>query len=76
MDKFKIELIWHNCKTYPPKEAYNPCLVITNGYNVDYCSYHKRYGFPVENDVMHEYWWADISRTVKESTEFKEITNA
>ena len=75
MDKFKMELTWHNCKTYPPKEVYNPCLVITNGHSVDYCSYHKRYGFPVVDDVLHEYWWADISRTVRESKEFEEINN-
>lgn len=75
MDKFKMELTWHNCKLYPPKETYNPFLVITNGSDVDYCSYHKRYGFPVAEDELHEYWWADISRTVRESHEFKEINN-
>ena len=73
MDKFKIDLTWHNCKTCPPNEDYNSCLVITNGYNIDYCSYHKRYGFPIADDELHEYWWADIYRTVRESKEFKEL---
>ena len=75
MDKFKIELTWHNCKTYPPKEAFNPFLIITNGYDVDYCSYYNKYGFPVDDDRLHEYWWADINRTVRESKEFKELAN-
>lgn len=70
MDKFKMELTWHNCKTCPPKEVYNECLVITNGHHVDYCSYHQRYGFPVVDEELHEYWWADIARTVR--TKFKE----
>lgn len=71
MDKFKMELTWHNCKTCPPKEVYNPLLVITNGNHVDYCSYYKRYGFPVAERDLHEYWWADISRTVRETQEFE-----
>ena len=75
MNKFKIELTWHNCKTYPPKETYNPFLIITNGSKTTCCSYHKNYGFPVEDEELHKYWWADISRTVSESNEFKEIYN-
>ena len=73
MNKFKIELTWHNCKYCPPAEIYNPLLVITNGNDVDYCSYHKRYGFPVSEDELHKYWWADLARTVRESTEFREL---
>ena len=73
MDKFKIELTWHNCKTHPPKEYYNHWLVFTDGTNIDYCTYYKRYGFPVSEDSLHKFWWADIIRTVRESKEFEEV---
>lgn len=72
MDKFKMELTWHNCKTHPPKEAYNAWLIITNGHNTDSFVYYSKYGFPVADDELHEYWWADLARTVRESNEFKE----
>ena len=72
MDKFKMELTWHNCKTCPPKENYNPWLIYTNGYDIDYCAYYKKYGFPINNGDLHEFWWADISRTVRESFQFEE----
>jgi hypothetical protein len=75
MDKFKMELTWHNCKTYPPNEKYNPWLVYTNGYHTDYCVYDKRYGFPINEDDLHEYWWADIAQTVRGTSEFKEHSN-
>lgn len=75
MDKFKMELTWHNCKTYPPKEKYNPWLVYTNGYHTDFCVYDKRYGFPIDEDDLHEYWWADIAQTVRGASEFKEHNN-
>lgn len=72
MDKFKMELTWHNCETCPPKEVFNPWLVYTNGYHVSSIAYYKKYGFPVPKDQLHEYWWADISRTVRESDQFEE----
>lgn len=72
MNKFKMELTWHNCKTCPPKEVFNSWLVYTDGYNVDYCAYYKKYGFPISEDMLHKFWWADVSRTVRESSEFKE----
>ena len=75
MNKFKIELTWHNCKTCPPEEVFNPCLVYTDGYNVGYCAYYKKYGFPIVESKLHEYWWADLSRTVRESIEFKVIND-
>ena len=73
MDKFKMELTWHNCKTCPPKEEYNPFLIYTNGRYIDYFRYYKRWGFPIAKSELHEYWWADISRTVRETPEFKEV---
>lgn len=73
MDKFKIELTWHNCKTHPPKEEYNPLLMYTSGRDVDYCTYYKKFGFPIDENILHEFWWADLYRTVKDSPEFKEL---
>ena len=73
MNKFKMALTWHNCKYCPPSEAYNHLLVITDGYNVDYCSYYKTYGFPIDESELHKYWWSDLAKTVREYTEFKEL---
>ena len=73
MDKFKMELTWHNCATYPPKEIYNPWLIYTDGYEVESFVYDKRYGFPMIESKLHEYWWADIRRTVRESNIFEEL---
>ena len=75
MDKFKIGLTWHNCKTCPPEEIFNPWIIYTNGRHIDSCAYYDRHGFPVPEDELHNYWWADLSRTVRESKEFKEINN-
>jgi hypothetical protein len=72
MEKFKMELTWHNCKTCPPEEDFNSWLVYTNGNHIDYCAYYKKYGFPIDDSRLHEYWWADLRRTVHESPEFKE----
>lgn len=69
MEKFKMELTWHNCKTCPPKEAYNPWLVFTNGYEVTFCAYNEKYGFPVVDDELEQYWWADLRRTVRGSSD-------
>ena len=76
MDKFKIELTWHNCKTHPPKEGFNPWLIYTNGDHIDSFAYYNKYGFPIADDELHEYWWADLARTVRESKEFKEGVHA
>ena len=73
MDKFKMELTWHNCKTCPPKETFNPWLIYTDGYNIDYFAYYNKYGFPIVDDELHKYWWADLSRTVRESKKFEEV---
>lgn len=71
MDKFKMELTWHNCKTCPPKESFNSWLIITNGRNTDSFVYHDKYGFPVSDDKLHTYWWADLARTVRETKGFE-----
>lgn len=71
-NKFTMELVWHNCKTHPPEEDYNPKLFITDGADVFVISYWSRKGFydeyvgrSIPSDVLHLYWWADIRQTVK-----------
>ena len=73
IDKFKMELTWHNCKTYPPSEDFNSWLIITDGRNTDAFVYDIKYGFPVAENRLHKYWWADLARTVRETKEFKEV---
>lgn len=84
MDKFKMELTWHNCATCPPEEDFNHDLFFTNGTGVMhgwysiYCGYNL-HGVDKE-DQPQEYhlpnlWWADITRTLTgKSHGFKEET--
>lgn len=72
MEKFKMELTWHNCATYLPQEAYNPWLIYTNGHNIFDCAYCKKDGFPIKKERLSEYWWADLLQTIRETKEFKE----
>lgn len=78
-NKFTMELVWHNCRTYPPKEKYNPKLFITDGADVYTISYSLAKGFydeyvcrSIPSDVLHLYWWADIEQTVQGEPRFKE----
>lgn len=73
MDKFEMKLTWHNCKHHPPKEEYNPWLIYTNGQSIDSLEYYKKYGFPIDENILHNFWWADLSRTVREFPVFKEL---
>jgi hypothetical protein len=75
MDKFKMELTWHNCKTCPPKEDYNSWLICTNGRDINECAYDKRYGFPFDESDLADFWWADLCRTVRETEGFEECNN-
>lgn len=80
MDKFKMELTWHNCLTYPPKEDRNNTLYVTDGeYVVDviYDINDGWYDFTAHNyipkNVLHKFWWADLRQTVQKTPEFKEV---
>jgi hypothetical protein len=78
MDKFKMELTWHNCKTCPPKEYFNANLLVTDGYTVhemvwdSVCGGFFKAGFIVTGDKLEKYWWADVVQTVNKTSEFKE----
>lgn len=77
-NKFKMELTWHNCLTYPPKEYWNDNLYVTDGTCVHSVEYHKERGWwsrelgdYIPFNILHKYWWADIEQTVITSNEFQ-----
>lgn len=77
-DKFTIELVWHNCKTYPPKEDKNNNLFISNGefvhkvfYNIEFGWCDCNLGILIPEERLSEFWWADLEQTVREEKEFK-----
>jgi hypothetical protein len=78
-NKFTIELVWHNCKTHPPKEDRNDYLYVSDGEFVNSVKYSKDKGWFVREvgsylsiDVLNEYWWADIEQTVQGDFRFRE----
>lgn len=73
MSKMKMELVWHNCKDCPPREAHNDCLYITNGDGVFEVEWDNGYwldcdGRRIRNieDRGDTFWWADIGQTTAE----------
>ena len=78
MDKFKMELTWHNCKTCPPEEDFNSYLLVTDGRDIKEMRWVKsdnifinRYS-EIKGEDLDKYWWADIIQTVHKTPEFKE----
>ena len=70
MNKMKMELVWHNCKTCPPEEVQNECLFVTNGDGVFEVEWDNGYwidhsGRRLRNieERGEEFWWADIDQT-------------
>lgn len=81
-DKFKINLVWHNCKTCPPEEDWNDQLVITDGVHTTVTQYEKPdiwYDFADECFIpepdLSEYWWADVRQTMASSIELMDARN-
>lgn len=79
-DKFTMSLVWHNCKTHPPKEKWNNNLYASDGQYVFEAEYDWQYGWFDKNagdyipfGELHEYWWADLEQTVQTSKEFAEV---
>ena len=80
--KFKMELVWHNCKTYQPKEFENNNLIVTNGRDVFGLSWYKAEGYFILDDYgnLHQleyehldtWWWADVEQTVQGETKFRQ----
>lgn len=80
-NKFTMELVWHNCKTNPPKEFENHSLIITNGNNVFSVFWNAEKGYHISCDdgdvslateAYEGWWWADIRQTVQGESRFKE----
>lgn len=76
-NKFTMELVWHNCKTCPPEEDRNLCLYASNGKSVFRVIYHKDSGWCdiecqeyIPDELLDEFWWADINQTVRGVEEF------
>jgi hypothetical protein len=81
-DKFTMGLVWHNCKTYPPKEHWNNNLYASDGKYVFRVTYdwqsgwfNKYAGYYIPYGELHEYWWADLEQTVQTSMEFADAQN-
>lgn len=73
-NKYTMELVWHSCTSYLPKEDYNPCLYVTNGREVFPVVWKRdpdwqRFvsgNWYIEPGVNSEgFWWADLVQTVK-----------
>lgn len=82
MDKFKMELTWHNCQTCPPEEDYNPCLCVTDGTTVfsmrwkrdhDWQRFEDSYSYIEPGINVSGLWWADLNQTIRATKEFKEV---
>lgn len=75
MKKFTMELVWHNCLEYPPREDYNECLFITNGNNVWEVEYDNGDwisavdAIPIK--ITNRHYWADIEQTVQGDERFR-----
>lgn len=79
-DKFTMELVWHNCKTHPPKEFENNSLIITDGNDVFGVSWNVENGYYISYDdgdmelskkAYGDWYWTDIKQTVQGESRFK-----
>ena len=78
MNKFVMELVWHNCYDCPPEEYWNDDLYITRGDFVHSAKYDKERGWwsrelgdYIPIDILWEYWWADLNQTVQNVPRFR-----
>lgn len=84
LDKFTMELVWHNCKTHPPKETANEKLIMSDGYEVFEAFWYRPDGFMIRGkdkwhgvyDDLNKWYWADIQQTVRGETRFKGLEAA
>ena len=83
MNKFKMELTWHNCKNCPPEEEANNFLIVSDGDKIFNATWNKSNGYtarydgvyciPLPNVVLDDWWWADIAQTVQQTSKFQEV---
>ena len=80
MDKFKMELTWHNCKTCQPEESFNYNLYVTDGVVIHKMIWDSGFGgflkigLEIRGGDLEKYWCADLVQTVNKTQEFKEVT--
>lgn len=69
MNKMKMELVWHNCKTCPPSESLRHNLVMWDGQeliDVDWDNgwwFHDCHCLDITGEEEN-CWWADLTQTV------------
>ena len=63
--KKTMELIWHDCTECLPKEDFNPCLYMTDGFKVFHVVYKKELGFFYNGYKINPdgHYWADLAQT-------------
>jgi hypothetical protein len=76
-----MELVWHNCKTHPPKELLNDDLICTNGVYAFDMTWDSTQGYfidqfgvneyRIEDSVLENWWWADLQQTVWNEQRFR-----
>lgn len=78
MNKFVMELVWHNCLSYPPKETWNKNLYITDGTYISKVWYDKQYGWweydkgdYIPQEKLNKHWWADLEQTIQNVPRFR-----
>ena len=78
-NKFIMELVWHNCKTNPPKEYKNNNLYLSNGQFIHRVVYSKDLGWfdailgvVIPEERLSDYYWADVEQTVYGELGFRE----
>lgn len=79
MNKFTMELVWHNCCYYPPREDFNSSLYVTDGFSLFEAKYSSKIGWDaygyyghIRNEDLDKWWWADIAQTVQKEQRFKD----
>ena len=68
--KLKMELVWHNCKTCSPSEAYNDRLLLWDGETLinaewDHGSWFCAGHYLDMTGEEESCWWADLEQTAK-----------
>ena len=80
MKKFTMELVWHNCETYPPKEDYNDFLIVSDGVGVcevrwdkekGFSYFSKQFGYRPLVGNYKKMWWADVRQTAQNEPKFR-----
>lgn len=71
-NKFTMELVWHNCKTYPPEEDHNYCLILSDGEGFWIVEYYAQYGWFTKGGTyfsetdLENLYWADLLQTIRD----------